>query len=59
MQNWLFCETQNFAKWPVSLAKQQNLFCIEFRETKSEMSFAGNPSKAWGENLDLLSAIKN
>jgi hypothetical protein len=43
MQNWLGCETQNFANWPVSLAKQRNSFCIEFRKTKSETSFAGNP----------------
>jgi hypothetical protein len=44
MQNWLFRETQNFAKQPVSFAKQQNLFGIEFCETKSETSFAENPS---------------
>jgi hypothetical protein len=44
MQNWLFRETQNFAKQPVSFAKQRNSFRIKFRETKSETSFAGNPS---------------
>jgi hypothetical protein len=44
MRNWLFGETRNFAKQPVSFAKQQNSFRIEFRETKSETSFAGNPS---------------
>jgi hypothetical protein len=44
MRNWLFPETRNFAKQPVSLAKQRNSFRIEFRETKSETSFAGNPS---------------
>jgi hypothetical protein len=45
MRNWLFRETQNFAKQPVSFAKQRNSFRIEFRETKSETSFAGNPSR--------------
>jgi hypothetical protein len=44
MRNWLFRETRNFVKQPVSFAKQRNSFCIEFRETKSETSFAGNPS---------------
>jgi hypothetical protein len=44
MQNWLFCETQNFVKRPVSFGKQQNLFRIEFCETKSETSYAGNPN---------------
>jgi hypothetical protein len=43
MQNWLFCEARNFAKQPVSFAKQRNLFRIKFREIKSETSFAGNP----------------
>jgi adenine specific DNA methylase Mod len=43
MRNWLFCETRNFAKQPVSSAKQRNSFRIEFRETKSKKSFAGNP----------------
>jgi hypothetical protein len=28
----------------VSFAKQRNSFRIEFRETKSETSFAGNPN---------------
>jgi hypothetical protein len=44
MRTWLFRETKNFAKRPVSFAKQRNSFRIEFRETKSETSFAGNPS---------------
>jgi hypothetical protein len=44
MQNWLFCKTRNFAKRLVSFAKQQNSFRIEFCETKSETSFAGNPT---------------
>jgi hypothetical protein len=44
MRNWLFRETRNFAKRPVSFAKQQNSFRIEFRETRSETSFAGNPT---------------
>jgi hypothetical protein len=44
MQNWLFRETRNFAKQPVSFAKQRNSFRIEFHETKSETSFAGNPN---------------
>jgi hypothetical protein len=44
MQNWLFRETRNFVKQPVSFAKQRNSFRIEFRETKSETSFAGNPN---------------
>jgi hypothetical protein len=43
MRNWLFRETRNFAKHPVSFAKQRNSFRIEFRETTSETSFAGNP----------------
>jgi hypothetical protein len=44
MRNLLFRETQNFAKRPVSFTKQQNSFRIEFRETKSETSFDGNPT---------------
>jgi hypothetical protein len=43
MRNWLFCKTRNFAKRLVCFAKLQNSFRIEFRETKSETSFAGNP----------------
>jgi hypothetical protein len=39
----LFRETRNFAKQPVSFAKQRNSFRIEFRETRSETSLAGNP----------------
>jgi hypothetical protein len=48
MRNWLFRETRNFAKQPVSFAKQRNSFRIEFRKTKSETSFAGNPMSDYG-----------
>jgi hypothetical protein len=44
MRNWLFRETRNFVKRRVSFAKQRNSFRIVFRETKSETSFAGNPT---------------
>jgi hypothetical protein len=51
MRNWLFRETRNFAKRPVCFAKQRNSFRIDFRETKSETSFAGNPKSSLYERL--------
>jgi hypothetical protein len=44
MRNWMFCETQSFTKRPDCFAIQPNSFCIEFRETRSQTSFVGNPS---------------
>jgi hypothetical protein len=53
MQNWLFRETRNFVKQPVSFAKQRNSFCNEFPETKSETSFAGNPRWSYCMGIQL------
>jgi hypothetical protein len=59
MQNWLFRETRNFAKQPVSFPKQQNSFRIEFRETKSETSFAGNPIQHRVDSVRMWQSAKS